>query len=110
MSIEDRKNTDNNPAIDPAKAMEEFEKLKNKLENFRKQVIKKYPFTVAISVLTTNAISIFEEDEQLPKEVIDGKPTHLMIIIPEEQFKNIQKIKPEIVKLAKETKENFWIH
>ena len=89
---------------DLEKAAAEFEKLKTKLDDFRKKVVKKYKFTVAIGVLPGNACPLFEEDEALPKEIIDSKPIHLIMIIPEEEFKNIPKIKPEVVKLAKESK------
>ena len=33
-----------------------------------------------------------------------------MLIIPEEQYKNLPKIKPEIIGIVKEVKENVWIH
>jgi predicted nucleotidyltransferase len=63
-----------------------------------------------LSILPVQANILFEEDEALPKEVIDSKPIYLMMIIPEEEYKNIPtKIKPEIVKLAKESKENLWV-
>ncbi len=88
----------------------DFEKLKNKLESFKKSLIKKYPFVVSFSLLPPQAFMFFEEDEALPKEVIDSKPLHVLVIIPEEQYKNINKIKPEIVKMAKDTGENLWVH
>ncbi len=91
-------------------AMKEFEKIKIKLESFKKEVTKKYKFTVALALLPANAYALFEEDEALPKEVIDSKPLHLMMIIPEEEYKNIPKIKPEVLKMLKDTKENIWLH
>ena len=95
--------------VDLEKAAAEFEKLKSKLDDFKKKVIKKYKFTMALAILPANAFALFEEDEALPKEVIDSKPIHVMMVIPEDEFKNMPKIKPEIVKLAKETKENLWV-
>ena len=92
------------------KQMQEFEKLKGKLEVFKKAVLKKFKFTIGIALLPVNSSYLFEEDEALPKEVIESKPLHVMVVIPEEEFKNLAKIKPELVKLAKETKENIWIH
>ena len=91
-------------------AMQEFEKIKAKLETFRKAVVKKYNFTIALGLIPGNASPLFEEDEALPKEVIDSKPLHLMMIVPEEEYKNIPKIKPEVLKLLKDTKENIWLH
>jgi predicted nucleotidyltransferase len=98
------------PKVDPQKAAEEFDKIKTKLDDFKKNVIKKYNYTVSISLLPGNSFVMFEDDEQLPKEIIDSKPLHVMMIIPEDHYKDIPKIKPEIVKMAKETGENLWIH
>src|SRR3989304_3919738 len=90
-----------------AKQVADFEKIKNKLESLKKSILKKYSFIMAIGLLPINAAALFEEDEGLPKEAIETKPLHLMIIIPEDNYKEIPKIKPEIVKIVKETKENI---
>ena len=87
----------------------DFEKIKTKLENFKKQFVKKYSFTMAIGILPAQAAQMFEEDEQIPKEVADTKPLYVLAILPEEQYKNIPKIKPEILKFVKETGENLWL-
>lgn len=92
------------------KQLEKFEKLREKMEDFRKSIIKKYAFTMALGILPPNASAMFEEEEGVPKEAIESKPIHLIMIIPEEQYENIQKIKPEVIKLVKEIKENFWVH
>jgi predicted nucleotidyltransferase len=103
----------NNPeptgvAKDPT---EEAEKLKKKLEDFKKKVLKKFSYTMSLSVLPAAAFQIFEEDEGLLKEEVEKKPLHLMMVIPEDEFKNIQKkIKPEIIKLVQESKQNLWVH
>jgi predicted nucleotidyltransferase len=93
-----------------AKQLENLEKVKSKIEAFKKVAVKKYPFTIAIGLLPVNAFALFEEDEGLPKEAIESKPLHVIMIIPEDNYKDIPKIKPEIVKMAKETKENLWVH
>lgn len=96
--------------IRPESLVNEFERIKTKFEGFKKEVVKKYPFTISLCLLPGNSYVMFEEDEQMPKEIIDTKPIHAMLIIPEEQYKNIPKIKPEIVKMVKQTGENLWIH
>ncbi len=93
-----------------AKQIEEFEKIRSKLENFKKLAVKKYPFTIAVGLLPMNSFALFEEDEGLPKEIVDSKPLHLIMLIPEDNYKDIPKIKPEIIKIVKETKENLWVH
>ena len=97
------------PAVPPAGGPD-FNALKVVLETFKKAAVKKYPFTIALCLIPGQAAPLFEEDEALPKEVVDSKPMHVVMIIPEEQYKNIPKIKPEVVKLLKETKQNLWLH
>lgn len=93
-----------------AKQVAEFEKIKSKLEAFKKAVVKKYPFAIAIGLLPMNSFRLLEEDEGLPKEVIDSKPLHIIMLIPEDNYKELSKIKSEVVRIAKETKENLWVH
>ena len=99
------------PSVSPQPAPAvDINALKSKLEDFKKKVVKKYPFTNAMVMLAPQASPLIEEDEALPKEVIDTRPMHLVMLISEEEYKNIPKIKPEILKLVKETKENIWVH
>jgi predicted nucleotidyltransferase len=88
----------------------DFNKLKSKLEGFKKKLVKKFSFTKALGILPPNASQLFEEDEGLPKEVIETKPTHIIMIIPEEQYKNLTKIKSDVISLVKESRENLWVH
>src|SRR3989344_9475876 len=68
----------------PAQTQADFNAIKLSLENLRKVITKKYQFTMAISLIPGQASPLFEEDEQLPKDVVDTKPLHIMVIIPEE--------------------------
>jgi len=99
-----------NPVEEAQGKQIDFNKLKTKLEGFKKKLLKKFPFTKALGILPPNSSPLFEEDEGLPKEAIESKPTHLMMIIPEEQYKNLNKIKPEVINLVKESGENLWVH
>lgn len=94
---------------DNAKAVD-FDKIKTKLDNLKKSILKKYDFTVFLGILPGNAAAMFEEDEAVPKEIAESKPLPMIMVIPEEEFKNIPKIKPEILKLIKESKENIWLY
>src|SRR3990172_2403443 len=93
-----------------AKQSANLEKIKGKLESLKKSSLKKYSFTIALGLVPVNAAMLFEEDEGLPKEVAETKPLHLIMIIPEDNYKEIPKIKPEIVSMVKEIKENIWVH
>ncbi len=99
-----------NPLEQQNQTIADFNKLKTKLSNFSKKLTKKFPFTKALGILPPNAFQMFEEDEALPKEISGTKPTHLIMIIPEEQYKNLNKIKQDVVALVKESGENLWVH
>ncbi|MBU3913206.1 MAG: nucleotidyltransferase domain-containing protein [Nanoarchaeota archaeon] len=88
----------------------EMEKTREKLETFKKTVIKKYPFMQAIGILPPQVAEKFEEEEEVPEQDRKDKPIHIMMIIPEENFKEIPKIKAEVVKIVKDIKPKAWVH
>ncbi len=99
------------PPIQTSEGNEEFDKLKGELEEFKKKLVKKFPFALALSILPAPSFKAFEEDEGLLAEEIARKPLHVMFIIPEDEYKNIaKKIKPGILELVKEGKHNVWVH
>lgn len=87
----------------------DIEKLKVKLEDFKKAVLKQFKFTDAISIVPPTAMPLFEEEDNIPREVAQTNPIITLMIVPEDEYKNIPKIKPEVLKLAKNTGENLWI-
>ncbi len=95
----------------PEELLKKADKLKEELEDFKKKIVRKFSFVSFLSILPTNSFKIFEEDEGILPEEIAKKPLHLMMLIPEDQFKNIpKKIKPEVLKIIAETKQNVLVH
>ncbi|HLC54715.1 MAG TPA: nucleotidyltransferase domain-containing protein [Candidatus Nanoarchaeia archaeon] len=95
----------------PSEAVKEADKIKNELEDFKKKLIKKFPFTITLSILPAPSFKWFEEEEGLVPEEVSRKPLHLYMIVPEDEYKNIaKKIKPEVLKLIQEGKHNIWVH
>ena len=91
------------PAADSAPKID-FNKLKTKFESLKDKIVKKFSFVKSLSLLPANSYSLFEEDEQIPPEIVKSKPIYFMMIVPEEQYKNnATKIKPELIKMAKES-------
>ena len=88
----------------------EMEKTREKLEKFKKEILKKYPFTIAIGILPPQSAEKFEEEEEIPEENRKEKPIHLLVVIPEEKFKEIGKIRTEIISIVKENKPKLWVH
>lgn len=87
----------------------EMEKTKKDLDKLKNWIVKKYDFTMALGVLPPQSMKLFIEEEEIPKET--EKYIHLYMIVPEEQFKNIPKIKQEIVKQidSMQISEKLWI-
>jgi len=99
----------------PEEVKQEMEKTKERLEKFKKDVLKQFNFIIGIGIIPPEASIKFEEEELLEEERAfiekdKEKPIHVMILIPEEQFKNVKKIKADIVKIAKEIKPKIWVH
>jgi len=91
------------------KAKEKAEKTKKEFEKLKAYVLKNYKFTQAIGILPPQAIPMFVEEGEVSKET--EKYIHLFMIIPESQFKNIAKIKKEIVKETEKIKgDKIWLH
>ncbi|MFH1311527.1 MAG: nucleotidyltransferase domain-containing protein [Nanoarchaeota archaeon] len=97
------------------KIQKELEKTKKELEKLKIFIVKKYPFIQAIGILPPQSVKIFTEEEigeDVPEQEVQKlqKKMHLCIIIPEEKFKEIPKIKKEIVSEIDRTKQNVWIY
>jgi len=98
---------------EPALTQKDFEKIKEKLDIFKKALLKKFPFTKSLAIIPAKAYPMFEEEEippEMHEEIKKTKPMHIIMIIPEEEYKNIAKIKPEVISLAKESGEKLWVH
>lgn len=98
------------PTEIPEHVKKEMEKTREKLESFKKTIIKKYPFTVSIGLVPPQAAEKFDEENELTEEEKKSKPLHLLIVIPEEKFKEINKIKAELIKESKDMKPRVWLN
>ena len=88
----------------------EMEKTRAKLEKFKKSILKKYPFTEAIGIIPPQAAEKFDEENELTEEEKKLKPMHLVIIIPEDKFKEVNKLKADLIKESKEMKPPIWLN
>ncbi len=97
------------PKLSP-EVMKEMEKKKEEMENLKKFVLKKYPYTLGIGILPPQSIPKIEEEEDIPEAEKNEKRNHILIMIPEEKFKEIPKIKKELVEHTKNIKPKIWFH
>ena len=92
----------------PDKMKKDFDKTKKELDRLKNAILKKYPFTQVISILPPASIKSFIDEEEVPKET--EKYMHLLVVVPEENFKEAQKIKTEIIKQMEGLKQKVWLH
>jgi predicted nucleotidyltransferase len=94
---------------DPNKIQKDMEGTKKELEKLKSFIVKKYNYVQAIGILPPQSIKLFIEEEEVPKET--EKFIHLSVIISEEKYKEIPKIKEEILKQIDflKSKQKIWL-
>jgi len=88
----------------------QMEKAKTEIEKFKKEILKKYPYVEAVGIVPAQASQKIEEEYEIPKQESDKKLIHLLVIIPEEKFKEIGKVRIDAIKSAKAINEKLWVH
>jgi uncharacterized protein (UPF0332 family)/predicted nucleotidyltransferase len=108
MNLEKKYSTEKPVIESNEKLQKEFDKTKKQLDKLKNWIVKKYPFTKGIGILPPQSIPLFIDEEEVPKET--EKYLHLYMIVPEEKFKEIAKIKPEILKEIDKIKgQKIWL-
>ncbi len=87
-----------------------MDKMKEDLEKFKKEAIKRFKYIEAIGLIPQQANKKIEEEYEITEEDAKRELIHVLVVIPEDKFKEIQKIKLELIKLGKETSDKFWIN
>jgi len=87
------------------KVKKEMDKTRKELEKLKTSLLKKYPFMQALSILPPQGNKFFIEEEEIPKET--EHYIQLYMVVPEEKFKDIPKIKQEAVKMVEGIQDKF---
>lgn len=100
---------------DSSETQKKIEKTKEELDKLKGELIKKYKFIKAIGILPSQSAKVFLDDElgeNIPEEELKKlqKKVHLYVIIPEEKFKEIPKIKKEMVEIIDKSNQDVWIY
>jgi hypothetical protein len=93
----------------PEKVKQDIEKLRKKLNIFKKQILKKYKYIEAMGILPPQAAPIIEEEEEVDKKK-DEKLIHVLVLVPDDKSKEIPKIKIESIKIIQNIKPKIWLH
>jgi len=100
---------DNQMAI-PEHVRKEMDKTKKEIEEFDKEIRKKIKYIDAIGILPAQVSAKIEEEYEIPEEEAKKKLIHVLVVIPEDNFKELSKVKLECVQLGKKINEKFWFH
>ncbi len=94
----------------PDEVKKEIEKTREKLKQFQKELMKKFSYVRAIGILPPQATQIIEEEEEIKKESKDERLIHVVILVPDDKLKEINKLQAEAIKLIKDFKPRVWLH
>jgi len=92
------------------KAKKEIDKTREKLEDFKKEVLKKFNFVIGMGIIPPQAAERFDEELGLTPEEKKDKPMHLTVMIPEDNFKDLAKIRAELIRIASDIKPKLWLN
>jgi predicted nucleotidyltransferase len=94
----------------PEKVKKQMDETRKKLDKLKKEFLKKYDFILGMGIIPPQAADRFDEEMALTPEEKKLKPMHLTVVIPEDKFKEIKKIRNEMIIMAKDIKPIIWIN
>lgn len=94
----------------PENIRKEMEKTKKDIDDFKEQITKKYDYVEAIGIIPVQAAQKIEEEYEIPEEEAKRKLIHLLVVIPEEKFKEIGKFKTDCIEIARKINDKLWVH
>ncbi len=84
-----------------------LDKTKKDLDKLKGFILKKFPFTQALSILPAQAVPGFVKEKEIPVEA--EKLLQLYMVVPEKNFKEIPKIKKEVIDEIEKSKQKIWL-
>lgn len=93
----------------PEKVKQDIEKLRKKLNVFKKQILKKFNYIEAIGIMPPQATPLIEDEEEIEKQK-DEKLIHVLMLIPDDKSKEIPKLKAEAIQIIQNIKPRIWLH
>lgn len=88
----------------------EMEKTKKDIEKFRDEIVKKFKYVEAIGIVPAQAAQKVEEEYEISEEDCKRKLIHVLTIVPEDNFKEIGKVRLEAINLSKKINDKLWVH
>ena len=97
------------PGISP-KDEKEMQKIREKLEDLKKEICSKFKFVSAIGIIPPQAADLFDDENELTEAERKEKPMHLAVILEDDKEKEFNQIRTEIVKIIKDSGQKIWLN
>ncbi len=86
------------------------EKIQKEMEKFKTGFLKNYKKTYSLGIIPQQATKKIEEEYEISEADSKKGLIHILIIIPESQYKKIAEIKLRAIQLATKINDKFWVH
>jgi predicted nucleotidyltransferase/uncharacterized protein (UPF0332 family) len=93
-----------------AEMQKQMDKTKTEIDKFKKEIMKKYKYVEALGILPAQTAQKIEEEYEVPEAEAKKKLIHLLMVIPEDKFKEIGKVRTDAIKTAQEINNKLWVH
>ncbi|VVB77844.1 Uncharacterised protein [uncultured archaeon] len=100
----------NVPGAPTPKEEKEMQKVREKLEALKKDIVGKHKCVSAIGIIPPQAADMFDEENELSEEERKNKPMHLLVIIEGDKEKEFNEIKADIIKRIKDSEQKIWLN
>src|SRR3989344_5472807 len=88
----------------------EIEKSNKEIETLKANFLKGHKYIESIGIVPAQASKILEREYEISEADSKRGLIHILTIIPEVQFKNIAKIRLDLIEGAKKINPKFWVH
>ena len=88
----------------------QMEKIRQDVEKFKKELSKKFKYIEAVGIIPSQVNAKIEEEYEISEQEAKRGLIHIVTLIPEENFKEIGKVRLEAINIAKEINDKLWIH
>jgi len=96
-------------ALSP-KDEKEMQKIREKLDDLKKEICSKYKYVTAIGIIPPQAADIFDDENELTEAERKEKPMHLVVLLEDDKEKEYNDAKAGILKIIKESEQKIWLN
>jgi uncharacterized protein (UPF0332 family)/predicted nucleotidyltransferase len=88
----------------------EMQKIREKMDEFKKSILDKYKFVNAIGIIPPQAADMFDDENELNEAERKEKPMHIVVVLADDKEKEFNQVKNEILKMIKESNQKMWLN